>query len=42
VVHPDSLAGWRPPLRRDDETPALAECIHDLERIVATRRALYA
>lgn len=42
VVHPDSLANWRPPLRRDDETPALAECTHDLERIVATRRALYA
>lgn len=41
IVHPDSLKNWRPLPRRDDETPALAECVREFERIVAARRALH-
>jgi hypothetical protein len=41
IVHDGSLAGWQPLPRRDDETPGLAECIHEFERIVAIRRTLH-
>jgi hypothetical protein len=41
IVHPGALAGWQPLPRRDDETPGLAECIHEFERIVAIRRTLH-
>jgi hypothetical protein len=42
ALHPDSLRpgqsdGWRAPPRRDDETPAMAECLNGLERIVRWR-----
>jgi hypothetical protein len=40
MLHPDSLHDWHAPPRRGDETPALAECLDDLARVVATRRAL--
>lgn len=41
IVHPGALASWQPLPRRDDETPGLAECIHEFERIVAIRRTLH-
>jgi hypothetical protein len=41
IVHPGSIASWHPLPRRDDETPALSECIHEFERIVAIRRTLH-
>jgi hypothetical protein len=38
ALHPDSLRhGWRAPPRRDDETPAMTECLSALERIVRWR-----
>lgn len=42
VFHPDSLADWRPPPRRDDQTPAVAECVDGVERILAARLRLHA
>lgn len=42
LLHPDSLRRWQPLLRRDDLTAAMAECIHEFERIVAARLALHA
>ena len=41
ILHPDSLMRLQSVARRDDETPALAECIHDFERIIAIRRTLH-
>ena len=41
LLHPDSLPALRLPPRRGDETPALAECLTDFQRIVAVRRALH-
>lgn len=41
LLHPDSLPALRLPPRRGDETPALAECLTDFQRIVAMRRTLH-
>lgn len=41
VVHAGALRAWQPVPRRDDEPPALAECLDDLERRVAARRVLH-
>jgi hypothetical protein len=41
LLHPDSLPALRLPPRRGDETPALAECLTDFQRIVAVRRTLH-
>lgn len=41
IVDAAALRGWQPAPRRDDEPPALAECLDELERRVAARRALY-
>jgi hypothetical protein len=42
ILHPAALAAWHQPQRRDDETPAMSECIHLFERTLAIRRTLHA
>lgn len=41
ILHPASLPAWRSAPRRDDETPAMSECIQAFERIVTARRTLH-
>ena len=41
LVHPDSLRGVTPPPRRADETPAMADCAHEFERILRLRTLLH-
>ncbi len=40
-LHLDSLVNWKAPARPSDETPAMAECLREFERIVATRQTLH-
>ncbi|HEY2344756.1 MAG TPA: DUF5691 domain-containing protein [Xanthomonadaceae bacterium] len=42
ILHPASLVAWHAAARRDDETPAMSECIHTFERIIAIRHSLHA
>lgn len=41
LVHPDALRGVGPIPRRADETPAMADCAQDFERILSIRTALH-
>lgn len=41
LVHPASLDAIGPPARRQDETPAMAECAQEFERIVQIRGTLH-
>ena len=40
VLHPDCLSSWQTTPRRGDETTAMAESIHDIERVLSIRLAL--
>lgn len=42
IVHPDVLRNARPPARPFDETPSMAECAVEFERIIRIRAALHA
>jgi hypothetical protein len=41
LLHPDSLPALRTPALTGDESPALAECLTEFQRIVAVRRTLH-
>lgn len=41
LVHPDALRGAGPIPRRADETPAMADCAQDFERILGIRTVLH-